>query len=66
MPEGFRNADKEPHGLAKKPGHQPQQGYSLRELLGEAEGSWDCPSDHCTPRSGVGRWVNMSVSDGRH
>lgn len=24
MPEGFRNADKEPHGLAKKPGHQPQ------------------------------------------
>lgn len=40
MPEGFRNADKEPHGLAKKPGYQPQQGCSLNELLGEAEGSW--------------------------
>lgn len=39
MPEGFRNADKEPHGLAKKPGHQPQQGYSLNDLLGEAEGA---------------------------
>lgn len=39
MPEGFRNADKEPHGLAKKPGHQPQQGYSLNELLGKQRGA---------------------------
>lgn len=53
MPEGFRNADKEPHGLAKKPGHQPQQGYSLNEILGEAEGSWGCPSDHCIPGQGL-------------
>lgn len=66
MPEGFRNADKEPHGLAKKPGHQPQQGYSLNEILREAEGSWGCPSDHCIPQSGAGGWVNLGDCDGRH